>query len=72
VDGLPRALAIAGLGLLAAALLLQVFPHLPVLGKLPGDIRVERDGFRLYLPITSCLLVSAALSAAAWLLGRTR
>jgi hypothetical protein len=31
-------------------------------GRLPGDIRVERPGFRLYLPITTMLLVSAVLT----------
>ncbi len=41
-------------------------------GHLPGDIRVEREGFRLYLPMASMLLVSLFLTALAnglvWLL----
>ncbi len=31
-------------------------------GRLPGDIRLEREGFRFYLPLTSMLLVSLILS----------
>ena len=31
-------------------------------GRLPGDIRLERDGFRFYCPVTSMILVSIALS----------
>ncbi|HLS40422.1 MAG TPA: DUF2905 domain-containing protein [Ornithinicoccus sp.] len=31
-------------------------------GRLPGDIRVEREGFRLYIPLVSMLLVSVVLS----------
>jgi hypothetical protein len=31
-------------------------------GRLPGDIRIERDSVRVYLPIVSMLLVSAVLS----------
>lgn len=31
-------------------------------GRLPGDIRIERPGFTFYLPITTMLVVSAALS----------
>ena len=31
-------------------------------GRLPGDIRIERDNFRLYVPITSMILVSLALT----------
>jgi hypothetical protein len=41
-------------------------------GRLPGDIRIERDGFHLYLPLASCLLVSAVLSGAVWLIQRLR
>jgi hypothetical protein len=31
-------------------------------GRLPGDIRIENDGTRIYIPLTSMLLVSAALT----------
>ena len=31
-------------------------------GRLPGDIRIERDNFRLYVPITSMILVSLGLT----------
>ena len=36
-------------------------------GRLPGDIRIERPGFRLYAPLVSMLLVSLVLSALLWL-----
>ncbi|MBC6699233.1 DUF2905 domain-containing protein [Hymenobacter sp. BT190] len=36
-------------------------------GRLPGDIRIERAGFRLYVPIVSMLLVSVVLSGLLWL-----
>ncbi|GAB3823498.1 DUF2905 domain-containing protein [Hymenobacter jeollabukensis] len=39
-------------------------------GRLPGDIRVERPGFRFYAPLMSMLLVSLALSAVLWLIRR--
>lgn len=32
------------------------------LGRLPGDIRIERPGFTLYVPFTSSILVSILLS----------
>ncbi len=41
-------------------------------GRLPGDLRIERPGFRLYAPITSMLLVSAVLSLLALLWRRLR
>jgi len=37
------------------------------LGRLPGDIVLDRGSFRLYLPITTMLLVSAVVSFVMWL-----
>lgn len=39
-------------------------------GRLPGDIRIEREGFRFYMPLTSMLLASVALSLLLKLFGR--
>lgn len=38
------------------------------LGRLPGDIRIERDGWSFYFPLTTGLLVSAVISLVLWLL----
>jgi hypothetical protein len=38
------------------------------LGRLPGDIHIERDGFTFYFPITSGLLISGVVSLVLWLL----
>jgi Protein of unknown function (DUF2905) len=37
------------------------------LGRLPGDIRYEKDGFRFYFPITTGLIVSAIVSLIFWI-----
>lgn len=37
------------------------------LGRLPGDIVIQRPGLRLYLPITTSLLISAVVSLLLWL-----
>ena len=37
------------------------------LGKLPGDIVIERENFRFYFPITTMILVSLVLSVIFWL-----
>lgn len=39
-------------------------------GRLPGDIRIERPGFRAYVPITSMILVSLVLTLVMSLLRR--
>jgi hypothetical protein len=40
------------------------------LGRLPGDIHIERDGFNFYLPITTSIIVSLAATLLIWLLRR--
>jgi hypothetical protein len=39
-------------------------------GRLPGDIRIERGGTRVYVPLVSMLLLSLAISLAAYLFRR--
>jgi hypothetical protein len=41
-------------------------------GRLPGDIRIERDSVRIYIPLVSMLLLSLALSLLLYLLNRFR
>jgi len=40
------------------------------LGRLPGDVHLERDGFHFYFPIVTCLIISAVVSLLLWLLRR--
>jgi hypothetical protein len=54
------------IGLAIAAIGGLMWLGLP-LGRLPGDIAIERDGFHLYVPITTCLLLSAVWMLASWL-----
>ena len=72
MEPLARVLVIAGLVFLALGILLYASPSIPLLGRLPGDIRIERPGLRVYLPITSCLLVSLLASGGLWLLSKLR
>jgi uncharacterized protein HemY len=67
---LGRLLVVAGLVLVAVGILLSLAPSIPWLGRLPGDVRIERPGFRLYLPITTSLLLSALVSLVLYLLSK--
>ena len=51
-------------------LVLLTAPKVPWLGRLPGDILIQREQFSFYLPLTSCLLASLLLSVLLWLAGR--
>ena len=62
-------LIIAGLllvliGVLASSGVLSWF------GRLPGDVRIERDNVRFYLPVTSMVVISIVLSAIIYLVSR--
>jgi hypothetical protein len=61
-----RLLIVAGAILLAAGLLWPWLGHLG-LGRLPGDIAVERPAFRLYFPWVTCLVISVVLTLLFWL-----
>ena len=73
MESLGRVLVIAGLVAVGLGLLF-VFggSSFSFLGRLPGDLRIERPGFRLYVPITTSLILSAVLSLVIWLLSRFR
>ena len=72
IPSLGRALVVFGLALAGIGLVLSFSPRLPWLGRLPGDLYIRRDGFSLYFPLASCLVVSLLLSLIAWLIGRFR
>lgn len=64
-----RFLVILGLVILAVGLLWPLLAKIG-LGRLPGDIVIERDNMRLYIPITTSILVSLVLSLLFWLFNR--
>jgi hypothetical protein len=66
---MQRALIVAGIALLVIGIAWPWLSKLP-LGRLPGDLRFERDGFAFYLPLASGLLVSAVVSLILWWLRR--
>lgn len=64
-------LLIIGVGLVAVVVGLLVFSGaLSWFGRLPGDVRIERDGLRIYVPITSMILVSLLLTLLSWIVQR--
>jgi Protein of unknown function (DUF2905) len=58
-----------GVGLVVVGLLWPWLGRLG-LGRLPGDIAIERGEFRFYFPIMTCLVVSGIVSLIFWLLNR--
>jgi hypothetical protein len=67
--GIGRILMVLGAAVFLVGALLAEGVKIP-LGRLPGDIVIRREGGTLYLPIVTCLLLSALLSLVAWFLRR--
>jgi hypothetical protein len=62
VGDLGRPLMLAGVVLFLVGALLSFGARVPWLGRLPGDIVIERENFRFYFPIATSILISIILS----------
>jgi hypothetical protein len=67
---LGRILIIVGLLVAGIGLFLFLGGKLNFLGRLPGDIRIERENFSFFFPLGTCLLISALLSLILWIYRR--
>lgn len=68
-DGVGRVLIALGIAAIVVGLLVRV-GALGWFGNLPGDVRIETERTRVYIPITSMLLVSIAMSVLLFLFRR--
>ena len=66
---MSRALIVIGLAIAAVGFSWPWITRLG-LGRLPGDIFIQREGFTLYAPITTGVLLSVILSVILWLFSR--
>jgi hypothetical protein len=69
VNGIGRFLIVLGAVLILVGLLMPWLGKLGI-GRLPGDIVIERENFSFYFPITTSILLSLLLSLILWLLQR--
>ncbi len=67
--GMSKLLIALGLILVAVGLVWMLGERLG-LGRLPGDIVIEREGTRIHIPITTSIIVSIALSLLLWFFNR--
>jgi len=59
---LARLLIAIGVVVLLIGIVMLIWPKLPMLGRLPGDITIQRDGFRLFIPIATSIVISVVLT----------
>ena len=66
---MARFLIILGLAILLVGLLWPYLSRIG-LGRLPGDVVIERDNVTLYFPLMTCLVLSLLFSLVLWLVNR--
>lgn len=70
LNPIARMLILFGLFLAGVGVLLLLIRQVPFLGKLPGDILVQRKNFTFYFPIATCVVLSLVLSLILYLFSR--
>jgi hypothetical protein len=65
-----KLLIVFGLVIAAVGVLLILAGRIPWIGRLPGDIYVQRGNWTFYFPLATSLLVSAVLTLIFWFVGR--
>ena len=71
MDGsiIGKFLIIAGVVLVVAGLVMTFSKALPV-GKLPGDIHIQKNNFSFYFPITTSIIISVIITLVLFFLGK--
>lgn len=67
-----RLLIFIGIILVIAGTIITYSNRIPFLGKLPGDITIEKENFKVYVPITTSILLSILLSFIFYIINRFR
>jgi uncharacterized protein YybS (DUF2232 family) len=70
MNDLGRAIFICGIIIAVIGLFLWKLTGKTPLGRLPGDISVQRPNFSFYFPLTTCIIISIVLTLLMWLFRR--
>jgi hypothetical protein len=70
LESLGRSLVLFGIVLIVLGSFLFVFGKIPWFGRLPGDIVIKNDGFTLYFPVVTMVILSVVLTVIFNIIGR--
>lgn len=70
LSSIAKIIIFAGILITATGVLCLFLDKIPWLGNLPGDIYIQRKNFSIYLPITTCIIISIFLSLIFYFLTR--
>jgi hypothetical protein len=69
---IAKVMIIIGAVLVLAGLVILVFPRLPFVGKLPGDILIKKDKVTFYFPLATSIVISIIISLILYLINKFR
>ena len=70
VHEIGRMLVVFGLLIALVGVALLLVGRVPWLGRLPGDIHIQRGNWTFYFPLATSLVLSVVLTLILWILGR--
>ncbi len=70
MEQIGRFLILTGIIIVVLGLVIMLAGKLPFIGRLPGDIVIQRKNFTFYFPLATSLLISAVLTLILWILSR--
>ena len=70
VNDIGKTLIVLGLLIALAGVLLMFVGRVPWIGRLPGDIHIQRGNWSVYFPIATSIVLSLLLTLLLWLFGR--
>jgi hypothetical protein len=62
MPGFAKTLIFIGILLVVIGVIFSLGGKVPWLGRLPGDLMIEREGYTYYFPLTTCILISVIIS----------
>jgi hypothetical protein len=63
-----KLLIIIGIILIIAGVIFSYADKIPFLGKLSGDLSIERENFKFYFPLTTCIILSVLIAIVSYLI----
>ena len=69
---LAKTIILLGAVLIVVGIILLLLQKTPFLGKLPGDILIERKNFTFYFPLATSIIISIIVSLILYLIGKFR
>jgi hypothetical protein len=70
INDIARMLVVFGLLIALVGVALMLVGRIPWLGRLPGDIHIQRGNWTFYFPLATSLLLSVVLTVVLWVVGR--